>query len=363
MACPLPARTPQQLRVLPAPEEDHLRVVQPLSRGMASQLLPGDGPWVAERNVVGAQPLLQRHQPVESGDDTDQGRVRQRVRGAPQRTVVPRYVAVASIAATPGEDVARALFREHVRSDGHVLADAVGYRPPPPGAVAEALLKGAADKPICRVEPAALADAIDVVNAYAGTAHTAADLAELHDAEAAASIKSWGRAPGAVPRTRTPSRSRPSPTSPPSGPQPAATTVRCCGVSIETPQHLTVATARGPACTVRRGSRSTPRGRVGPGRLEHLACCGAALSPDSRAISRTRTFSLPQWSASIRSRQAVHTGRDVGVTHAPAQKGVLEVHHHRATGEGVGRWTRITEPALIWIPRIVTTVPSGRARS
>ncbi|MGY1548284.1 hypothetical protein [Streptomyces sp. MN6] len=108
---------------------------------------------------------------------------------------VVRYVAVASIAAAPGEDLARTLFREQPRSDGHVLADAVDYRPPPPEAVVEALLKGAADKPICRVEPAVLADAIDVVNAYAATAHTAADLAELHEAAAAASIKRWGRAP------------------------------------------------------------------------------------------------------------------------------------------------------------------------
>lgn len=108
---------------------------------------------------------------------------------------VVRYVAVASIAATRSEEVARALFREHAGFDGHLLADATGYRPPSPGAVAEALLKGAADKPICRVEPAALADAVDVVNAYAGTAHTVADLTELHDAATTAFTKRWGHAP------------------------------------------------------------------------------------------------------------------------------------------------------------------------
>ncbi len=108
---------------------------------------------------------------------------------------VVRYVAVASIAATRGEDVARALFREYVGSDGHLLADTTGYRPPSPGAVAEALLKGAVDKSICRVEPAALADAVDVVNAYAGTAHTVADLTESHDAATTAFTKRWGHAP------------------------------------------------------------------------------------------------------------------------------------------------------------------------
>ncbi|WP_167538398.1 hypothetical protein [Streptomyces albofaciens] len=45
-----------------------------------------------------------------------------------------------------------------------------------PAAQAEALLKGAADKPVCRVEPAALADAVDIVNAYARIAYTVADL-------------------------------------------------------------------------------------------------------------------------------------------------------------------------------------------
>ncbi|MEU3353073.1 hypothetical protein [Streptomyces sp. NPDC037389] len=71
---------------------------------------------------------------------------------------------------------------------------AISVAPRPPEAVVEALLKGATDSPICRVEPAVLADAIDVVNAYAETAHTTAELAELHDAAAAASIKRWGRA-------------------------------------------------------------------------------------------------------------------------------------------------------------------------
>ncbi|MGV4926463.1 hypothetical protein K2224_14980 [Streptomyces sp. BHT-5-2] len=77
---------------------------------------------------------------------------------------------------------------------GFLVADAVGYRPPPPGAVAEAPLN-AADPPICRVELSALADAIDIVNAYAETAHTVADLTELRDAATAASLKRWGRAP------------------------------------------------------------------------------------------------------------------------------------------------------------------------
>ncbi|MER6048396.1 hypothetical protein ABT168_13205 [Streptomyces sp. NPDC001793] len=45
------------------------------------------------------------------------------------------------------------------------------------------------------MEPSALADAIDIVNAYAETAHTVADLTELHDAATAASFKRWGRAP------------------------------------------------------------------------------------------------------------------------------------------------------------------------
>ena len=108
---------------------------------------------------------------------------------------VVRYVAVASIAAAPGEDIARALFWEQPGADDRVLADAVGYQPPPPETVAEALLKGAAGKPVCRVEASVLTAAIDTVNAYAGTEHTSAGLAELHDAATAAFTQRWGYAP------------------------------------------------------------------------------------------------------------------------------------------------------------------------
>lgn len=109
--------------------------------------------------------------------------------------LVVRYVAVASAAASPGEGLARALFRERPGSDRCVLADAVGYRPPSPEAVVEALLKGAADKPICRVAPTVLTAAVDVVNTYAATEHTATGMVELHDAAKAAFTKRWGHAP------------------------------------------------------------------------------------------------------------------------------------------------------------------------
>ncbi|MFI9366076.1 hypothetical protein ACIG5E_34250 [Kitasatospora sp. NPDC053057] len=110
----------------------------------------------------------------------------------PTRQSVARYVAVASLAATPAEHLLRMMFHQRPGSGRHLLVNAVGYEAPPPGDLAESLCKGAADGPICRADTSVLAAAASLVNTYSGTAHTAAGLLGLHAEASTALAARWG---------------------------------------------------------------------------------------------------------------------------------------------------------------------------